>query len=615
MPTLKEVIKLEDKLISGEEIEIYPNFHVDNHRNTECVSRNTDPYLASKDSKQEKNPENESSKSCFKSDKSACTSNVESSITTEDYPKLYITVANHASDKNAMTKNSLLKNISGIQSSGGDSYGINISNSRFFVPKNYIFSDVESSMDDLKFEVDPEMAKLLQRSYSNPQISTSSPILVDVGTDPVSLNVTTAVKGMKTRAFDKTTSNDLTRQREECPRAHSDSFLVKLKSRESEKVERKQRLFLKKRDSKPSREIVDSLLKESTPRSKTSAVSQAKNRSNRTESSSQLQNRNSAIKGAEESKETKNTTRKLIPTSEKSHDSRIEAAEGKILQSNQFQTSEHVITDDCEIVKKKPATTIDDTKSLGTLEGSEGTSSSSKNIESNINSPILGKHINTLPDEVSGSHDFPNALSTRQDQDKRDGSFECNEQQQKYKYSNLSETNRANRIKFLQNSLQTGVSEYDNSTHDLHIEKASSKGKLSMTNEEMKISRNAMDLLGSIGKDQDSPFRRTSSLREKYETIVEDVELRTAPGRRSHVAISCGRKSLAHLSVLWEPRPLQVSVRPGKQCKVSCAFSTSLILSTLLCRPCCPLVINVARLSLFVSRDWLVFLTIYTYLL
>ena len=83
----------------------------------------------------------------------------------DDYRKLYIPVlpnSNVTEVKNP--KNSLLKNIKGIQSSDHNSYGINISNSRFFVPKNYVYSDVPRSMDDLRFEVDPEMGKLFHES-------------------------------------------------------------------------------------------------------------------------------------------------------------------------------------------------------------------------------------------------------------------------------------------------------------------------------------------------------------------------------------------------------------------------------------------------------------------
>ncbi|XP_020711565.2 uncharacterized protein LOC105692063 isoform X3 [Athalia rosae] len=76
-----------------------------------------------------------------------------------DYPKLY-----KLSMSSKLKENPVLKEITAIQSSQGDSYGINISNSQFYVPKNYVFSDTECAMDDLMFEVDPEMINLLRKS-------------------------------------------------------------------------------------------------------------------------------------------------------------------------------------------------------------------------------------------------------------------------------------------------------------------------------------------------------------------------------------------------------------------------------------------------------------------
>lgn len=82
----------------------------------------------------------------------------------DDYRKLYIPAPPVRSTTENKSNESLLKSIRGIQSSDQNSYGINISNSRFFVPKNYVYSDSPRSMDDLRFEVDPEMGKLLHES-------------------------------------------------------------------------------------------------------------------------------------------------------------------------------------------------------------------------------------------------------------------------------------------------------------------------------------------------------------------------------------------------------------------------------------------------------------------
>ncbi|XP_014476610.1 PREDICTED: cytospin-A-like isoform X2 [Dinoponera quadriceps] len=531
VPALKGAIKLEDKLISGEEIEICPNFRVDSRRSTECAPKNTDAHhLASENSRQWKNPKIESSKSCLKPDKWAHSASDESSIMADNYPKLYITVAN-TSDKNAMTKSSLLKNISGIQSADGDSYGINISNSRFFVPKNYIFSGVECSMDDLKFEVDPEMGKLLQRSYSNPQIHVGSPTPVDVETDRASLNAAITTRGTESCTSDETTSNSVTRQREDpkCPRAHSDGSLADLRSRMSGKTERKQRLFLKKRDSKPSREIVDSLLDGRTPGPRISVIS------------SRATNRDNVHTSEEESSEAKYADRKLVPTtSEIPDDSKIAAEEEKSPRSGrQLWTAKHVIIDNCGIMKKpvSDATVFDDEKTLDTPGGSEKSSLSDKKVERKVDSPIGSSMASTGLGGVRRTpHDSPDSPSAGRNE--RDGSSTSNEKlNRKFKYSNLSETNRASRMKFLRDSLQTDAS--DNFSGDFYLGRANSReNKLSVRDEEAKASRDNADPSGSLDGDQDS-FGGTSSFREKYETILEDVELRTTPGRQSRIPISC----------------------------------------------------------------------------
>lgn len=82
----------------------------------------------------------------------------------EGYKKLYIPASADRGNKRK-SKNYLLKNIQSIESNGNDnSYGINVSNSRFFVPKNYLYLDRQRSMDDLRFEVDPQMGKLFHES-------------------------------------------------------------------------------------------------------------------------------------------------------------------------------------------------------------------------------------------------------------------------------------------------------------------------------------------------------------------------------------------------------------------------------------------------------------------
>lgn len=598
MPTLKAAIKLEDKLISGEEIEICPNFRVDSQRNAERVPRNAELFSVSKNPRQRQIPKNEAS--CLKPDKSADTLSNRFAITADNYPKLYITVAN-TSDKNAIAKDSLLKSIHGIQSSDGDSYGINISKSRFFVPKNYIFSSVECSMNDLKFEVDPKMARLLRKSHSTPQ--TSSSTLVDVEVDRASWNgAIAAPRETETQTSDETA----TRQCQKSKRLHSS--LTDLRLKESEITERKQRLFLKKRDSKPSREIVDSLLDDKFPRPKASAA--VARVTNHPESSDRP--RDSVHTSKEDTSEpTKSSSdHKPISTSETPHDFKIEPAKEKTAENTQSWTPKHVIIHGPEIPEESAsdATVLNDRNILGTSGGSETPSSSDKSVKCAINSPVPKRSTGLVGVAL---HDPPSSPSTRRQYEaKRDGSSE----QRHFKYSNLRETNRANRIEFLQNSLRIDANERDHSSGHFHAVRAHPpEDKLGVTDrEKAKQSQTSADPARSVGRDQDRPFGRTSSLRGKYETIVEDVELRTMPGRRSRVAISCDRKSLAHLSVLWESLlqvhrsqsvPPTLCVRPGKPRKapgVPCASLTSSTL--LLCRPCCPLVMIVARLSLFVSR-------------
>lgn len=72
--------------------------------------------------------------------------------------------------------NALLDKITGIQNTGQDIYSINVSNSRFFVPNNYVFTNYDSSMDDLSFKVDPEVTKALRKSLEEKAKSSTTDI-------------------------------------------------------------------------------------------------------------------------------------------------------------------------------------------------------------------------------------------------------------------------------------------------------------------------------------------------------------------------------------------------------------------------------------------------------
>ncbi|XP_076232657.1 uncharacterized protein LOC143178092 isoform X2 [Calliopsis andreniformis] len=161
---LKVPIKLNDKLISGEEIEFYPTFDMSTLHNMNslesianvpkdsCIPRR---YLSVESSdcngKQLK-------KETYKREVSDLNKSFKCIV---NDPRVYIS---NASASQEDTKSSVLKDIKAIQHTGRDSYSIKISNSQFFVPRNYVFSGIENSMDDLKFEVDPEMKKVLQES-------------------------------------------------------------------------------------------------------------------------------------------------------------------------------------------------------------------------------------------------------------------------------------------------------------------------------------------------------------------------------------------------------------------------------------------------------------------
>lgn len=536
-PALKEAIKLEDKLISGEEIEFCP---------AEYVPKKADICLVSQNSKRQKIRKDESAKSHSKSNKSIHIPIDTSPIIMEDYPKLYVTVTN-TSDKSAMTKSSLLKNIRGIQSADpyGDSYGINISNSRFFVPKNYIFSGVECSMDDLKFEVDPEMSKQLQRSYSNSQVNTDSFTSINVESDcsPTDNN-TTAMK-TETSIIDRITSNDAAIEHKDLDSKCLKVLPTDTSLEESDKSERKQRRFLKKRESKPSCEIVDSLLDETTK------------------------------------------DHEHVVTPKVSHNLQTEAVEQKAAQ-DKLWTAKHVIIDDCKVEIESDVPVTESSKVYDAFEDAGKSNLPNENIEIDVDSSRSTKSTDVKSEEIKSSCEPLNAfspfLSTPEifkstrlpftsvtpcteginvhsekdtkileplnysslNREKQDEFSICDKESQGSKYSNLSETNRANRIRFLRDSLQDDARENDNPPDSSYVEEATpSESTEFYTNEGSKASRDIVDSSGSICKDQDLPVGRTSSLKERFETIMENVELRTTPGRRLQTGISCDRKSLA----------------------------------------------------------------------
>lgn len=574
LPTLKEAIKLEDKLISGEEIEFCPAYRIDSH--TECATNEPVERLTNENSKQLKVPRNDLKfyLNNFELDEVPYTSSDKSPIIAEDYPKLYITVTD-TSDKDAMAKSSLLKSIRSIQNTNGNSYGINISNSRFFVPKDYIFSGVESAMNDLKFEVDPEMGRLLQRSYSSPQVNASSPSLVNIEAGPSFLDDTTITAETLIVPSDSTKRTDSNLK---STKSLSDSSVC---VRAKESNEQRQGLFLKKRESKPSCEIMDSITDETTSKSKTKSKTAELQTRNHAESLDEFDN--CSIHTNEEKSQETCEDHESSPL--KACYLKEETTERETSYNNQLLAAKHVIIDDQITMKSLCLDAMpEDKKVFNILEESNIPSSLNENIEIKslestrntntdceriksscdvLSAPLVRRKSYPLltPSEIAYKSRYPSSipiassdklrriLSVRSEketkiseplkysinEEKQTGSSARSEQLQGSKCSNPSETNRLNRIRFLQGSIQANES-------SSQLEKAtSSESKHRAISEEPKVSQSNADL----GSDQPPPMGRTSSLREKFETIVEDVELRTLPGRRPQISESCDRKSLS----------------------------------------------------------------------
>ncbi|XP_058806768.1 cytospin-A isoform X2 [Phymastichus coffea] len=70
----------------------------------------------------------------------------------------------------------LLDKITGMQNTGENMYTINVSNSRFFVPTDYLIAKCDNAMSDLTFKVDPEMPKALRKSLEDKDKNTNDVI-------------------------------------------------------------------------------------------------------------------------------------------------------------------------------------------------------------------------------------------------------------------------------------------------------------------------------------------------------------------------------------------------------------------------------------------------------
>ncbi|XP_078042987.1 uncharacterized protein LOC144473204 isoform X2 [Augochlora pura] len=415
----KQPVQLDDKLISGEEIEFYPAFNLGTVLNSP-----EDSHVL-----QNRTDDNKRSDELSKS--------------SEDYPKSNILNVATA-EKIAVAKSALLKDIKSIQNVGKDSYGISISNSKFYVPMNYVFSGMENVMDDLKFEADPGMRKMLQectqsiKEKESPTLSIST----ELETDKENLS-----KEFDTMSKEKTVG---------------ESFLNK-----------KRKLLLNKTESSSEiGSILDTAQKN---------IDSKTNMWNKNDSGS-LENIDFSGKSKSEKELLLNDYDSIKGTTihyrDKTNQIYLRPRSAPV-ESYVHRNTDHLYHSktDTGIMKK----------------------------EKTVSHPILSSLENLLR-----SPDSLNSSPTQK----------ISNELQKNKNLSLCEVNRLKRMQFM----NTNLSESDGSTVEQQI--------VSNEKESTNVSSNAKGSQNDFaftGKDK-SLIGRTSSLREKFETIIEDVELR--PGRQ-----------------------------------------------------------------------------------
>ncbi|XP_071874082.1 uncharacterized protein isoform X4 [Bombus fervidus] len=509
----KDPIKLNDKLISGKEIEICPSYESKDNLLELVDDFEKQPLIELDSNNEALNIET----SNFKRTKSK-----KLLKTSEDYQKVHVSSIS-ASEENEIAKSSLLKNIKGIQNAGTDSYGIQISNSRFFVPKNYVYSGLENAMDDLKFEVDPEMRKVLQEST---QTSSDS-----INTD--NSEVTSTQESQHTnepKMKDIFLSDTKDKENSLLSQFGTSKFNESEEESKSDfSSNKKPRLFLKKSESRSGREIVDSLLDStrkqdiftSTLENRTFSTS-LDNLNLRTYSADHLDNSNvRKIKQKED----------LIPLNGYINKSAIRYRDTNDLISvrpKSFPFEPYLPSKSEDLVlaniKKRKDKEREEYGTYSIL-------SSLENLPRSALDPPLAPFSSRLaPKEhlISFSKETTRALDSTSTQKTTSGALGFNNELREIgKNLTLCEANRLKRMKFLNMNLSQSEPSIESQTNSLVItdEKKIQNESLSSTSE-LKIGQNSSD---SMFKDK-SLIGRTSSLREKFETIIEDVELR--PGRQ-----------------------------------------------------------------------------------
>lgn len=538
----KEPIKLDEKLISGEEVEFCPTFHPDALHADEEIDLSAskddtldftddaseDPCILERRSSIESNGSGDRAPGEEICEIKAADSREPRKIA-EDYPKLYIPNVS-ASEDNITAKSSLLKGIKGIQNMGRQSdvsYGINISNSRFFVPKNYIFSGVENSMDDLKFEVDPEMRKVLQEGTRTNGI--------------VETPRTNAIQESQNSAkstLERDKENSLLLQ---APRAPKELDALKLEDEYANDhfLNKKRRLFLKKNESRSGSAIVDSLL-DNTARNQDVSNSTLQSKS----FSTSLDNLNFRTISRSTDDKPRNTEDSTAADDSNTRDGIQYRDKGDLIYSRpQSVPTESYLYRKSDgsgplSIKKARAEKIE--KGVPNRVEKHATYPILSSLENLPRSPIdasLVPETSRLPSRESTiprSKDSTRTLESQASSQRApSGSFKFdNELEGTVKGLTLCEANRLKRMRFLNMNL----SQSEESTEEQRMangsvvtdEKKPAKSEPASVNSDPKTGQSGND--PTVARKDRSLIGRTSSLREKFETIIEDVELR--PGRQ-----------------------------------------------------------------------------------
>ena len=506
----KEPVKLNDKLISGEEVEIRPSFESKNSLPVDDFEKRSS--LKTNDSDDKVLDTEASDFQRTKSNKYFKTS--------AHYPKLYVSAA-PALEENEIAKSSLLKNIKGIQSVGTDSYGIEISNSRFFVPKDYVYSGVENAMDDLKFEVDPEMRKVLQEST---QTNNNS---INIDNSEVMTCVQESQHANEPKVKDiflfdsKNKENSLllqTSKFKESKEEYKNDF----------SLNKKPRLFLKKSESRSGSEIVDSLL--DTNHKQYVFNSALKSRI----FSTSLDNLNLRTHSADNP--SNSITRKIRQKEDSNPcndcDSRIRYKDTNDVvtaRPRSFPIEPYLSCksspDDVDFSNIKKEKDKEKEKYNSTYP----ILSSLENLpRSTIDIPFasFSSRIASREFPMSFSKETTSGLDNVPTQKTVNGALKSdNDSQEIRKNLTLCEANRLKRMKFLNMNLSQSEPATKSETNNSPVITRRTRNESSSSISESKIGQNS----DSMFKDK-LLIGRTSSLREKFETIVEDVELR--PGRQ-----------------------------------------------------------------------------------